>query len=129
MALERPADIHRRISLRNRFQFQLPPTTRDSFGERESGTWVSQFETRGRLRPMRGTVFTEGQSINTEFTHNITLRYRAGVQSGMRAVTLNVAGKVDSASRTFDVRIVDDVQSKARWLTLRCVEIPAGATA
>lgn len=122
MALDDPRRIHHRIGrLRDQFAAQLPPATRDALGERESGTWVEQFKTQGALEALSGLTFTEGQSLNTQFTHVITIRYRAGVRAGMRFVDQRTAA-------VYDVRSVENVQSKNRWLRLRCVEVPQGAT-
>lgn len=122
MAIDRPVLDHQRIGrMRDNFEFQLPPTARDTLGERESGTWVKQFDSRAALRALRGLTFVEGQSLNTQFTHTITIRYRAGIQGGMRALDKRT-------NVLYDVRDVENVASKNRWLVLRCVAQPQPAT-
>ncbi len=118
----RPYKDNTRIgSLRVAFRVESPPVVRDSMGERQSGTWVKQFDTRGALKPMRGAMFTEGKDLNSELTHRITIRHRSGIDTTMRVVRIR-------DGQVFSIRSILDVADKHRWLHLTCQEQPIGAT-
>ena len=122
MAIDRPTNQHERIGrMREAFRFETPPTVPDSMGEIRPGTWTESFKTRGAITPQRGVTFMEGQSLNTEVTHKITIRHRSGVAPSMRIIKVN-------DSRVFDIRSIENPGNKNRWLHCMCQEQPIGAT-
>lgn len=122
MAIDNPIRQHERIGrMRAGLRFESPPTARDGMGEVRSGTWSEAFKTRGTIRPERGTTFQEGQSLNTEVTHRIVIRHRSGITPKMRIIEI-------STSRSFEIRSIDNVGNKNRWLHCMCQEQPFAET-
>lgn len=122
MAIDRPVNQHERIGrMRESFSFQTPPTTPDAVGELQPGTWVQSFKTRGYIEPMRSQTFTEGQTLNTDVTHKIVTRFRSGINAQMRIVKVN-------DSRVFEIRAIQNVGNKNRWLHFMVQEQPIATT-
>lgn len=64
--------------LRHRIDVQQATKTRTASGGYEE-TWTTVATVWGAVEPLRGREYFENAQVQSEATHRITLRYRAGV--------------------------------------------------
>ena len=98
--------------LRHRLTLEAASRTPDGGGGAvESWTTVAQLW--GRIEPTGGAEIADADGLGGRITHDITLRYRAGVMPAMRLV---------SGGRRFEIMAVIDIDERRRWLRCLCVE-------
>lgn len=80
------AVILRAGTLRHRITIQRKTATRDDYGG-ESTTW-EDFATNvaAEIRPLSSRELVAARGVQSETTHEITIRYRPGITAAMRAV-------------------------------------------
>lgn len=66
--------------------FQKQTFTKDPDTKENIPTWVDYVSTFANIEPLRGKMLLQAKEVNTELTTTITLRYRPGIEAGMRAV-------------------------------------------
>ena len=98
--------LNRRITLQTRAPAQ------DSYGQ-ESITWSDWATCWAHIRPMSGREILAAQAINAETTHIVTIRYRPGVNAGMRLLF---------GSRIFNIEAVIEPEMAHVTLELQCSE-------
>ena len=103
----RTGDLRRRITIQQRSS-----ETADSFGQ-ASTSWTDVVSTWADIQPMSGRELQAAQAQQSEVTHQVEIRYRAGVLPRMR---------VSYQTRVFDIQSVIDVGMQHRRLTLMCSE-------
>lgn len=102
----RAGDLRRRITIEQR------ASTQDSSMQRVE-TWSTFATCWAEIRPLQGRELQTAQAVAAETTHELSLRYRAGVTPAMR---------VAYQGRIFDITAVMDPDTRHRRLTLLCSE-------
>ena len=101
-----PSDLRHRLTLE-----QLQREDDDGGGFTES--WVEVATLFADLRPVGGSENVEADRLAGRVTHEVSLRYRAGVQPAMR---------FRQGGRLFHIVSVINVEERNRWLTCLCEE-------
>ena len=104
-----PAMIGR---LRHRLTLEAAERTADGGGG-ASETWTSIAQVWGRIRPLGGTEVFESDALTGRLSHEIVVRYWAGVVPAMR---------LRHGDRIFEIVAVADIDERHRWLRCTCVE-------
>lgn len=71
--------------LRHRITIQEPITARNGFNEAIT-TWVTVATVWASVEPISGREFFAAEHVQSEITHRIRVRYRAGIAPTMRVV-------------------------------------------
>ena len=100
-------------SLRHRLKLQAPQDTGDTGGGAER-TWQDVATVWGSIRPLFGREGYVHEKFSGRITHEIVLRYRAGVVPNMRLVL---------STRIFEIHARLDEGSRGRWLICHCEEL------
>lgn len=103
--------------LRHRVTLQELVKTDDGYGGIVE-TWQDVATVWAAIEPLRGNERYTAQQVQSELTHKVTIRYRAGIKPQMRILYGN---------RVFDIEAVIDVDERHRWLELLCSEVVANA--
>lgn len=74
-----PGNLDRRITI------QAPTRSRNSLGE-EVQSWSDTAEVWAEVKPLTGRELFQAQQVVEQATHQVTIRYRAGITSDMRVV-------------------------------------------
>lgn len=98
--------------LRHRLRLEAASRTPDGGGGAVE-TWTTVAQVWGHIRPTGGTEIADADGLGGRISHEITLRYRAGVTPTMRLAT---------DSRRFEIIAVIDIDERRRWLKCLCVE-------
>lgn len=98
--------------LRRRVTIQQRSATQDEYGQPLTD-WTDVATVYAAVEPLNGRELLAAQAVNSEVSHNVTIRYRAGVTPAMR---LNYGG------RLFNIHAVLDENERHRMLTLQCSE-------
>jgi SPP1 family predicted phage head-tail adaptor len=101
-----PSDLRHRLTLE-----QLSRVADE--GGRFTESWVAVATLSADLRPIGGEERFEADRLAGSITHEVVLRYRAGVVPAMR---------FRRASRIFQILSVIDVEERRRWLKCWCEE-------
>jgi SPP1 family predicted phage head-tail adaptor len=101
-----PSDLRHRLTLE-----QLSRVADEGGGFTES--WVTVATLSADLRPISGDERFEADRLAGSITHEVVLRYRAGVVPAMR---------FRNGARIFEILSVIDVEERRRWLICRCEE-------
>lgn len=98
--------------LRRRIEIQRRTATQDDYGQPLT-TWTTEITTQAEFEPLNGRELVAAQAVQSEVTHTVTIRYRAGITPAMRI-------KYDG--RLFNIHAVLDEAERHRMLTLLCSE-------
>ncbi len=98
--------------LRHRLSLENASRTPDGGGG-AAETWTTAAQVWGQIRPIGGSEGFNADAITGRISHEITLRYRAGVTPAMRLI---------SGNRRFEITAVIDIDERHRWLKCLCVE-------
>jgi SPP1 family predicted phage head-tail adaptor len=101
-----PSDLRHRLTLE-----ELARVADEGGGFTES--WVTVATLSANLRPIGGDERYEADRLAGRITHEVNLRYRAGVAPAMR---------FRNGTRIFHIVSVIDVEERRRWLTCLCEE-------
>jgi SPP1 family predicted phage head-tail adaptor len=101
-----PSDLRHRLTLE-----ELNRVADDGGGFTES--WVAVATVSADLRPIGGSERVEADRLTGSVTHDVVLRYRAGVVPAMR---------FREDTRIFQIIAVIDVEERRRWLRCLCEE-------
>lgn len=97
-------------TLRHRLALERSVRTGDGGGG-VTESWVLEADVWGEVRPLAGQEALEADRISGRVSHDIRIRYRAGVVPAMRF-------RLDT--RAFHIVAVLDEDERRRWLTCRC---------
>ena len=98
--------------LRHRLTLETAIRTPDGGGG-ASETWTTVAQVWAQIRPTGGSEGFDADAVAGRVSHEITLRYRAGVVPAMRLL---------SGHRIFEIMTVIDIDERRRWLKCLCVE-------
>ena len=98
--------------LRRRVTIQQRSATQDEYGQ-PLNSWTDVTTVCAAIEPMSGRELLAAQAVNSEVSHNVTIRYIPGITAAMR---LNYGG------RLFNIHSVLDENERHRMLTLQCSE-------
>lgn len=98
--------------LRKRVIIQQRSQTQDDYGQ-PLQTWTDVATVYAGIEPLNGRELLAAQAVNSEVSHNVTMRYRSGITPAMR---LNYQG------RLFNIHTILDENERHRMLTLQCSE-------
>lgn len=98
--------------LRKRLTLQQRTTTPDSYGQ-PSTTWTDFATVWGEIVPTSGSEALSADALQYAETHQVTIRYRAGVTPKMR---------IKYGVRFFDIQSVLDENERHRVMNLSCIE-------
>jgi SPP1 family predicted phage head-tail adaptor len=101
-----PSDLRHRLTLE-----ELNRVADDGGGFTES--WVAVATVFADLRPISGSERVDADRLTGSVTHDVVLRYRAGVVPAMR---------FREGTRIFQIVAVIDVDEQHRWLQCLCEE-------
>lgn len=99
--------------LRHRIIIQKQITTQDTFGEQYE-EWDNITTVWANINPISGREFFAAESVNSEITHKVRLRYREDIKPDMR---------VSYKGRIFRVESVINEFEKDKLLQLMCREL------
>ena len=99
--------------LRHRITIQKLEMIQDSYGQ-ATETWVDVVTVFAAVNPISGREFFKAETINSEITHRILIRYRKGIEPSMR---------VNFKGRIFTILSVINFQEKNEALQLMCKEM------
>jgi SPP1 family predicted phage head-tail adaptor len=100
------------VQLNKRVEFQEKPSTKNSFGE-QSDDWTPVVTLWANIRPLSSREVIAAQATQAETTHEITIRYRAGIEAKMRGVY---------GARVFDLGPPVNVGERNVWLVFPATE-------
>lgn len=99
---------------RMRHRLSLEQATRTSDGGGGAAEdWTTIAQIWGRIHPTGGAEIVDADGLGGRISHEITLRYRTGVEPSMGFT---------SGSRRFEIIAVIDIDERRRWLKCLCVE-------
>ena len=101
-----PGDLRHRLTLE-----ELNRVADDGGGFTES--WVAVATIFADVSPISGSERVEADRLTGSVTHDVVLRYRAGVVPAMR---------FRDGTRIFQIIAVIDVEERRRWLKCWCEE-------
>jgi SPP1 family predicted phage head-tail adaptor len=100
--------------LRKRITIEQRGSGQNTAGQPATG-WTAAFTAWGLIEPLSGREMAVALAAQSEVTHRVTLRYRAGV-------SLTSAMRVNYAGRYFNIRAIRDNQEEHRVWILDCTE-------
>ncbi len=98
--------------LKHRIKYQTKTNTEDSSGS-FTESWTDAATVWAKIRPISGREYTALQQTQSEMSHEVTIRWRAGVDT---------AGRFLFGTRVFDIEAVSNLDEGNVWLVCRCVE-------
>lgn len=107
-----PRNAPRVGALRHRIAIEEPLRTPDEAGGAEM-TWSLVATTWAEISPKSGREVFESDQLGGRITHDVRLRYRAGLSPKMR---------ITHRGRTFDIRHVASPDERREWLICACEE-------
>lgn len=87
---------------------------RNEFGEVIKKNWTTFTITRASIRPINGKEFYQAETINSEVTHKLNLRYKPGIKTDMR---------IKFGARVFEIISVINFEERNVELQIMCKEI------
>jgi len=102
----RIGELSKRVTIQQR-------TTTLSASGAQSTTWADVQAVWAAIVPMSGRELLAAQSVRSEVTHQVTIRYRRGITTSMR---------LSYGSRFFNIHAIMDDLERHRQLTVMCSE-------
>lgn len=99
--------------LRHRITIQELIKVDDGYGGTVE-TWQNIATVWAAIAPLRGSERYTAQQVQSELTHKVTIRYRAGIKTQMRIVYKD---------KIFEIEAIIDVEERRQWLELLCSEV------
>lgn len=100
-------------SYRHIISFEKISEIQNEYGEVKKD-WTTIFTTRASIRPISGREFYQAETVNSEVTHKVNLRYREGIKADMR---------IKFGERVFEIISVINFEERNIELQLLCKEI------
>lgn len=107
MAHPDAGELRKRITIQQR-----SGSTQDGFGSPIT-TWGTYATVWAAVRPLSGRELIAAQAVQSEISHQVTLRYRSGITTAMRVLF---------GSRIFNITAVLDENEAHEKITLLCTE-------
>lgn len=99
--------LNRLVSIQQR------ASTQDTFGQQSTG-WTNLYtNVHVAIRPLSGREMLAAQAVNSEVSHNINLRYLAGITANMRILY---------GTRIFNITAVMNIDERNKELMLQAAE-------
>ena len=98
--------------LRKRLTLQQRSKSQDSYGQ-PLLTWSDVATVWGEIVPLSGSESVSADSLQASTSHQITIRYRSGVNTALR---------IKYGVRLFDIQNVLNQDERNKTLTLLCIE-------
>lgn len=98
---------------RHVIKFQKQSDQQNSYGE-NNDNWVDVMNTRAGIYPMSGKEFFVAETVNSEVSHKINMRYMPGITPDMRIMF---------GERAFSIVSVINFQERNIELQLLCKEV------
>lgn len=98
---------------RHIIDFEKIVDIKNEYGE-VNKEWTTFFTTRASIRPISGREFYQAESINSEVTHKVNLRYIEGIKSDMR---------IKFGNRVFEIISVINFEERNIELQVLCKEL------
>jgi SPP1 family predicted phage head-tail adaptor len=98
--------------LRKRVTVQQRSTTQDTHGQPLT-EWTEYMTVWAAVQPLSGRKLIEAEALHSETTHEVLMRYHAGITAKMRVMY---------GEKIFNVQNVIDEDERHRHLTLLCSE-------
>jgi SPP1 family predicted phage head-tail adaptor len=98
---------------RHVIQFQEQSEEQNSYGE-NNDNWVDVMKTRAGIYPMSGKEFFAAETVSSEVSHKVNMRYLPGITPDMRILF---------GDRIFSIISVINFQEKNIELQLLCKEV------
>lgn len=111
--------------LRHRVVIQRRTGAANAFNE-PTDTWSDLATVSAGVEPISGREYFAAQTVQSEVSHRVTIRYLAGITPKDRIVWTDTATDV---ARYFDIRAVIDRDERHREMHLMCVEHARNITA
>lgn len=103
--------------LRHKISIQQYSKLINDYGEVEiknNGIWIDVVTVRAAIYPLSGKEFFAAETVNSEITHKVKIRYIEGLKPSMRIVFNN---------RIFSIESIINFQEKNIELQLLCKEL------
>lgn len=100
-------------SYRHIIDFEKIIDIKNEYGE-VSKEWTTFFTTRASIKPISGREFYQAETVNSEVTHKVNLRYKDGIKTDMR---------IKFGKRIFGIISVINFEERNIELQLLCKEI------
>jgi SPP1 family predicted phage head-tail adaptor len=102
----RAGDLHHQVTIQSRAAASPQKTARGAPDE----PWTPFCTAWAAIEPLRGREFLEAQSVQSEVTTRIRIRYRASVTAGMRVVhgatVYDIAAVVNPKARNVELHLM-----------------------
>lgn len=98
--------------LRHRLTLERLVQSADGAGGFSEG-WAVEATLWGRLRPLSGSEAVHADRLSGRHAHEITIRYRSGVDPSMR---------FRMGARIFEIVSIENLGERGRWLRALCEE-------
>lgn len=102
-----PGELNKRITI------QKPDNAQDSFGQLVEN-WKDVATVWASISPLVGREFFAAETVNSEVTHKVKIRYRQGITPDMR---------VKFRDRYFSIQSVINFKEQSIELQLMCKEL------
>ena len=100
-------------ALRHRVTIEEPVRTADEAGGADI-TWQAVASVWAEIQPKTGREVFESDQLGGRVTHDVRMRYRAGITPKMRIL---------HAGRLFDIRFAANIGERREWLVCACEEV------
>lgn len=99
--------------LKHKITFQQVSNLKNEYGEQEK-EWLDVKTVWAEIKPISGKQFFTAKQINSEISHNIYIRYRAGLSPDMR---------IKFKERTFEILYIMNVNEANTLMQIYCKEL------
>jgi len=100
--------------LRHRIEIGRYTSGIDEWGNPTGPQWQPVVTLWAAVEALAGRMYFEAQQTALQSDHRVTIRYRAGIEPGMR---------LRHDGREWEIQAVQDRDGRRRWLTLLCKEV------
>jgi SPP1 family predicted phage head-tail adaptor len=107
-------------ALRHRIAIQSKTVATDGNGNR-SETWADHYTCWASISSSGGREFYQARQVNAELTHEVSIRFKAGITAIMRIKYTDP--KDSNAIRYLEIRAVNNPDQRRRMLSLMCREV------
>jgi SPP1 family predicted phage head-tail adaptor len=99
--------------LRHKIIFQKLENTQNNYGE-PTEIWSEVFTTKAAIYPISGKEFYAAETVNSEVSHKVNIRYKKGLSPNMR---------VKFGERLFSIISIINFQERNVELQIMCKEL------
>ena len=102
--------------LKHHVNIERRSTIKDAHGGDSSSVWHVVGTAYVALKPLSGREYFQGQANNSDISHEVTMRYRADINSRDRLVST-------TTDRVFNIDSIINVDERNKELKLMCKEV------